>query len=953
MPADAGTAYARLMLDTSSFTRGVATARASMGGLNTTMVGANKQMDTHTKKTKQVSQGYQTMGDRIKNTMGGINLGSIAAMAGIAGIGVVLWQSISLAGQFETRWSRFTVAMGQSVLSVKGMMQQWEGSIVEVQKATGRTQGYVLDTFSQLGIAGLRNQSIMKGAAEGIAGMSFLTTKSTDAITQSYTRIIKTGNLSNRLLSTMGVGINDVDTVLKRHNKTKEDFTKMSADERAAILNEAMLLKNSAQGNAAYAQSYEGMISRVTAAYQGILKRVGLLVLPIVLKGLDVALEGLKILSGAFDSAVKTIRGIWNSLPDWAQFALEMIGVAAAVKVILIPAMILVAGYIYTTVIPAVGAFISEMIVLTLTMLANPFTYVVLAIVALVAAFYELGKALGWWSSTGDMAGKILGTLAGYFKTLWSAISGFIGWIGGIATNVWDTFMGAFFDSSGNWVGLLQGFQNLGGAIYNYLISIDWMGLLVQFWGFLQSLNPLTWIWNMLFSSDGGTSLWTSVTAWFMGIDWMGLLTSIFSVLAQYNPVTLFISFLFGDAAGATFSAAVMATFMNVLRIVLLFVGLVINGVTNLKATLMAIWSAIWASVSYYWGIIGSTIVSVMSKIYNGALPYINGVKSAFNGMKDGLVGAANTIRDKVWGPINTLWSNLKGFWNWLSGGGSGGGGSKTGGGKPAGNPLLNKTSVNTSSLNGRVNGGSALLYAGGFADGIANMAFQRTQSITGIHPLNQPAPAGGPDGEIDWTQVPFQKGCKDDSCYAAGFNFSSSWIDKAIGMVKNWKLNIFGTKIGLNTLKSGSMAAFTAIANALIGRTRYDFYYGDKYSNAEAIRRGAFNCYDGAQIMISLANAMGLPGSMVHGTWSGIPHVWANINGVNFDTTAKQQRGTWNPPAAGGPGKRYGYGFGSGINTINVYVTISNSEVHDKGSLKKVVKEGVKDGLNDIAEDM
>jgi len=90
-----------------------------------------------------------------------------------------------------------------------------------------------------------------------------------------------------------------------------------------------------------------------------------------------------------------------------------------------------------------------------------------------------------------------------------------------------------------------------------------------------------------------------------------------------------------------------------------------------------------------------------------------------------------------------------------------------------------------------------------------------------------------------------------------------------------------------------------------IIGRTRYMFYYNSRYpSPAAALRAGAFNCYDGALIVLALARAFGLSGSMRRGYWGPFRHVWANVEGVDIDTTAIQHGyGLTSPKVHAGPG--------------------------------------------------
>ena len=49
------------------------------------------------------------------------------------------------------------------------------------------------------------------------------------------------------------------------------------------------------------------------------------------------------------------------------------------------------------------------------------------------------------------------------------------------------------------------------------------------------------------------------------------------------------------------------------------------------------------------------------------------------------------------------------------------------------------------------------------------------------------------------------------------------------------------------------------------------------------------------------LASALGLSSSMGKGTWNGYGHVWAVVNGKNFDTTAFQHGYGWTSPKVQG----------------------------------------------------
>lgn len=68
-----------------------------------------------------------------------------------------------------------------------------------------------------------------------------------------------------------------------------------------------------------------------------------------------------------------------------------------------------------------------------------------------------------------------------------------------------------------------------------------------------------------------------------------------------------------------------------------------------------------------------------------------------------------------------------------------------------------------------------------------------------------------------------------------------------------------------------------------------YEFYYNSKYSNQQVWDQVRCNCFDGAEMIIEIASMLGLSGHMIHGSWNGIGHVAAMVNGQIYDMTQFQ----------------------------------------------------------------
>lgn len=281
-----------------------------------------------------------------------------------------------------------------------------------------------------------------------------------------------------------------------------------------------------------------------------------------------------------------------------------------------------------------------------------------------------------------------------------------------------------------------------------------------------------------------------------------------------------------------------------------------------------------------------STTKTTLTNLQTKTNDSMGQVKGSWNNMRDSLVNAASNVKTKVEGQISHLSSNIGTFYRRIQ------------------NPILflagpmpYRYKNSGKAPVGRYAGGSPSISRGKFAG-----PSPRGPSSDQIRRLNE-AP-GIPCRSLN------------DCFYAGGWDYSNPWYNTIMQYVRGYKPH-FGDlgNMGLtvNDFQNstmpirGNMSAFDAVARKLIGGTRYDFYFNSRYGSPyAAAASGAFNCYDGALIMLALANAFGLSGYMAHGTWGDVGHVWAVINGKTFDTTAYQGGYGWSSPKvrSAGPSK-------------------------------------------------
>lgn len=169
---------------------------------------------------------------------------------------------------------------------------------------------------------------------------------------------------------------------------------------------------------------------------------------------------------------VNTLKTAFSGLPDWQKdivaiglLSTAFIGLAVVMLGTVLPAILASASGFIAYVAGALGVKIANMSLaasfwaVASAVLANPLTWVVVALVAIAVAAYEVGKAFGWWSDVGSMFEAIGAGL----QRMWdafinhpdvqaaiSAISGALQWLTGAIGNAFNAILKFFGVSTGS-----------------------------------------------------------------------------------------------------------------------------------------------------------------------------------------------------------------------------------------------------------------------------------------------------------------------------------------------------------------------------------------------------------------------------------------------------------------------------------------------------------------------
>lgn len=267
-----------------------------------------------------------------------------------------------------------------------------------------------------------------------------------------------------------------------------------------------------------------------------------------------------------------------------------------------------------------------------------------------------------------------------------------------------------------------------------------------------------------------------------------------------------------------------------------------------------------------------NTTRTALNNMQSQTTKNIQGIKSSWRDMQTALIQSAENIRSETGSKIKSLESNMASFWNKVQNPANLLGG--------AGNPFAAQHSIRrrTSPNKSRI----------GFAGSGTNM---------GISSKFKPQKSKT-DPSI-FAKL-FEIIGSDFPMYAGGWSFN--WSDDIRRTLLQWRTHfgeIYDNHLTVGKFENDDfpVRGIAEIAKNYIydaiSRTHYVGYFDSRYGDdpLAAWNAGGFNCWDGTNVVLALASAFGFSGSRVHGSWDGVPHVWARIPGLgDIDATAIQQ---------------------------------------------------------------
>jgi hypothetical protein len=354
-------------------------AKESADGLSESLGGAGSGAES---TSSSGGAGVDVSGDA--DLMEG--LGGVAAAVGGASI---LDELANAAGNYEDSWARVASVMGTSAASVKS---EWGGAVDQMATNTGRRAGAIREYITQMGIAGVRSQSVLTSMFTGVSGAAFATGTSVESITNALRRVVSTGTLGARQLMSLGLSEQDVMSATGMTlDQVNEKMATMDSTSRAAFMAQIINAKYAGEANENYKNSWQHVTDQLGAAWDYFMRVFGQMVLPIVIPAMEVMTAMLKGLAEWF-----------GGLNDGQK---QLIGT------------IVVLGLGFLVLVGFIAMVTTAVSLMNLAFLANPLFWVVIGVMALVAAFLYLYNTNEQFRASMD--------------GVWNAMTGFGNWLQG------------------------------------------------------------------------------------------------------------------------------------------------------------------------------------------------------------------------------------------------------------------------------------------------------------------------------------------------------------------------------------------------------------------------------------------------------------------------------------------------------------------------------------------
>ena len=240
--------------------------------------------------------------------------GITGAISGIAAYGLsdMMLGWADTAGDANSQFNRLGIALDNIGVGV-GNLDTYKTAISQVSEATGRSASTVREFFILMSNQGVKSTQLISSTFQGIASAAYMMNTDIDSATSLFSRMITSGTLMSRSLSSAGISMDDFAKVMKVDaGSVSEAFKNMSAEQRASIMQMVLNNKYGSEANNGFKNSWQGLKTELDKAKGGLERFLGELLLPVFIpaaKAASTVVNGLTNTLRGLPGPVKSILG--------------------------------------------------------------------------------------------------------------------------------------------------------------------------------------------------------------------------------------------------------------------------------------------------------------------------------------------------------------------------------------------------------------------------------------------------------------------------------------------------------------------------------------------------------------------------------------------------------------------------------------------------------------------
>lgn len=263
--------------------------------------------------------------------------------------------------------------------------------------------------------------------------------------------------------------------------------------------------------------------------------------------------------------------------------------------------------------------------ILNSAILANPITWIIVAIIAVVAA-------LIWFFTQTKLGREIWANFTQFLTEAWANISSF-------AVSVWTNITN-FLTSA--WTGISTTATSVWGAIVDFFMSV-WNGVASFFSGLWNGIaTTITNVWNGIVAFFA--TVWNLIVQGFLSFTLPGL------IISHFGQIVSFITTVWNGIVAffAAVWAAIMAAAAPFINFWMAHVAPMFQALGELIA---AVFNFIWQTIVFVWQSIMAFIIPIIQMIVVTVVTY-------FNLLWMGI----QTVLTAIWTVVMTIWNAIVAF---------------------------------------------------------------------------------------------------------------------------------------------------------------------------------------------------------------------------------------------------------------------------------------------------